>query len=88
MELQNKTKKLILYFVTIPKIGSGILRKALYMPAIVAKKHNPAINRFCTRLQLKGKHNMSIIAAAMRKLLHIIYGILKSGNTFQENLHL
>ena len=70
------------------KIGTSNLRKALYMPAIVAKKHNPTLITFCNRLKDKGKHNMAIIGAAMRKLLHIIYGVLKSGEPFREIEHM
>lgn len=62
----------------LSKIGSNALRKALYFPAIVAKKYNPIIRSFCNSLVDKGKHSMVIIGAAMRKLLHIIYGILKN----------
>lgn len=66
----------------ISKIGSGRLRRALYFPAIVSKKHNPIIREFCERLQSAGKPKMVVIAAAMRKLLHIVYGVLTSGKPF------
>ena len=52
------------------------------MPALVAKKHNPAIREFCGRLTGKGKATMVVIAAAMRKLLHIIFGVLKNKKEF------
>lgn len=68
------------------KMGSARLRKALYFPAIVAKNHNPVIKKFCERLHQAGKPKMVIIGAAMRKLLHIIYGVLKSGKPFDANL--
>jgi len=71
---------------TMSKMGSNSLRKSLYFPAITAKKHNPIINIFCEKLQQKGKPKMVIIAAAMRKLLHIIYGVLKSGKPFDASL--
>ncbi|MHB9021973.1 MAG: hypothetical protein ACYC3A_09105, partial [Halothiobacillus sp.] len=54
----------------------------LYMPAIVAKKHNPLIKAFCERLLNQGKRPMQVIVAAMRKLVHIIYGVLKSAQPF------
>lgn len=56
----------------ISKIESNKLRKALYFPAIVAKRHNPVIKIFCDNLKKKGEHTMAIICAAMRKLIHII----------------
>lgn len=67
-------------------IWSGILRKALYFPAVAAKRHNPIIKPFCDKLNEKGKHTMAIICAAMRKLIHIIYGVLKSKKPFDKNL--
>lgn len=70
----------------ISKIGNSNLRKTLFFPAIVAKKHNPTIKSFCQRLELAGKPKMVIICAAMRKLIHVIYGVLKSGKAFDANL--
>jgi hypothetical protein len=58
----------------------------LYLPAVVAKRHNPIIKAFCERLSQRGKRPMEIIAAAMRKLLHIVYGVLKSGKAFDPSL--
>lgn len=69
----------------LSKSGSQILRKALFFPAIVAKNHNPIIMSFCQRLKENGKHNMAIVGAAMRKLLHIIFGILTSKGAFDPN---
>ncbi len=61
----------------LSKSGSRTLRKAMYFPAIVVKNHNPIIMTFCKRLKEKGKHNMAIVGAAMRKLLHIVFGVLR-----------
>jgi len=66
----------------IAKAGNVLLRKALYLPAVVAKRYNPAIAAFCDRLLSRGKCPMQVIIAAMRKLLHIAYGVLKSGQPF------
>lgn len=52
------------------------------MPALTAKRYNPVITAFCNRLLARGKRPMQVIIAAMRKLLHIAYGILKSGQPF------
>lgn len=67
------------------KTGNAALRKALYFPAIVARRHNPLIRTFCDRLAQRGKTKMQIIGAAMRKLLHLVYGVLKSGQPFDPN---
>ncbi len=66
----------------LAKTGNAQLRHALYFPAVVAMRHNPIILRQATRLRERGKHNMMIIAAAMRKLLTLAYGVLKSGRPF------
>jgi transposase len=67
------------------KIGTARLRKALYLPAIVATQHNPVIKRMSQRLRERGKCPMLIIGAAMRKLIHIAYGVLKSGKPFDPD---
>jgi transposase len=69
----------------LSKIGNSRLRRMLYMPAVVSKRYNPVINEFCGRLLLAGKTKMVVIAAAMRKLLHIVYGVLTSKTPFDPN---
>jgi transposase len=64
------------------KRGSSALRKALFFPAMVAKQHNLILRSFSERLAQKGKNGMVIVAAIMRKLLHIIYGVLKNQQVF------
>jgi transposase len=66
----------------LSKMGRSSLRKHLYMPALAAYRYNPAIKALRQRLLAKGKHKMAIVGAAMRKLLHIVYGVLKSGRPF------
>ncbi len=69
----------------ISKTGRASLRKAFYMPALVAWRYNPIVRAFCSKLELAGKPKMVIAVAAMRKLLHIVYGVLKSGQPFNPN---
>ena len=66
----------------LSKKGNTNLRKTLFMPAISAKHHNPIVATFCNRLLQNGLCPMQVIGAAMRKLLHIIYGVLKHGQPF------
>lgn len=68
--------------VSISRMGSARLRSGLYMPAVAAMVHNPAIKALKERLQARGKAGKQIVCAAMRKLLHIAYGVLKSGEPF------
>jgi transposase len=72
----------------LSKTGDPLLRAKLYMPAVVAGQHNPVIRDFRERLQERGKHGMAITCASMRKLIHIAFGILKSGKPFDPNLSL
>lgn len=69
----------------LSKTGNSRLRKALFLPAMVAKRHNPIVRSFCLRLAGNGKNKMQILGAAMRKLIHIAFGVLKSGNAFNPN---
>lgn len=69
----------------ITKVGSAQLRKALFMPAMVAMQHNPIIKEFAQRLKDNGKKGREIVLACERKLLHLIYGVLKSGKPFDAN---
>ena len=62
----------------ISKRGNAKLRKALYFSVMVVMRHNPIIIEFAKRLQAKRHAPKSIIVAVMRKLLHLVYGILKS----------
>ena len=69
----------------LSKIGNARVRKALFLPALVAKRHNPIVRSFCARLATNGKNKMAIVGAAMRKLIHIAFGVLKSGKPFDPN---
>ena len=68
------------------KEGSRYLRRALYMPALVAIKHNVPLRHFAQRLQAAGKSEMAIIGAVMRKLVHISFGVLKHQQPFNPSL--
>ena len=67
------------------KIGHVRLRKALYMPALVSIQCNPVMIAFYNRLKEKGKNGKVIVCAIMRKLVHIIFGVLKSGKEYDPN---
>lgn len=67
------------------KVGRSSLRKAFYMPAIVGLRYNPVLADLGRRLKEAGKPPMVIIGAAMRKLVHIIYGVLKNKMPFDAN---
>lgn len=69
----------------LSKIGSARLRKALYFPAITALRANPRLRSFKARLNAAGKPKMVIVGAAMRKLIHFAYAVLKSGHPYDSS---
>ena len=69
----------------LSKHGHADIRKALYMPALTALTYNPFIRDLAVRLTAKSKHPMVIVGAAMRKLLRLAYGVLKSNLPFDPN---
>lgn len=70
----------------LSKAGAPRLRKALYFPAVVAIRHNPYIKDLSDRMRGRGKCPMQVIGAAMRKLVHLAYGVLKSGKPFNPEM--
>jgi len=64
------------------KIGNARLRKVLYMPALSAIQCNPCVAALYKRLKAKSKNGMIIACACMKKLVHIIYGVIKNGKPF------
>ena len=67
------------------KTGNSRLRKALYMPAVVASRSNPLLKARAERLLAAGKSKMCVIGATMHHLLRLAYGILKHGKPFDVN---
>ena len=70
------------------KQGHAPLRKALYMPAMVATSRTAWGKLFRQRLAAAGKAPMVILGAMMRKLVYVTHGILKSGQPFNPELHI
>lgn len=69
------------------KAGHVSLRRALYMPAMVALYKTTWGKAFRERLEKNGKGAKLIIGAMMRKLAQVAYGVLKSGRPFDATLH-
>ncbi|MCZ0904242.1 transposase, partial [Microcoleus sp. HI-ES] len=65
--------------------GNVRLRKALYMPAVVAMRYNPLLKAMSERLLGRVQVKMQVIGALMRKLVHLAFGILKSQKPFDPN---
>ena len=58
--------------------GRASVRTALYMPTLVAIKHNPQIRDFYERLLKAGKGKMTAVIACMRKLLIIMNAMIRN----------
>jgi transposase len=71
----------------LSKKGHSSIRRALYMPAIVAMTRTPWGKAFSNRLLAAGKPKKLVLGALMRKILAIAYGVLKSGKPFNPALH-
>ena len=69
----------------LAKTGSSRLRTMFYFPALAAINWNPIVMALAHRLEERGKSSMIIVGAAMRKLLHLVYGVLKNGKPFDAN---
>lgn len=69
----------------ISRAGHATLRKALYMPGLVALRYNPILQVFGARMKANGLAPKAVVGAAMRKLAHLIYGVVKSGKPFDAN---
>lgn len=69
------------------KVGHAFLRKALYMPAVVATSRTAWGKIFRDRLRKAGKAKMVVVGAMMRKLIQVAFGVLRSGKPFDPSLH-
>ena len=69
----------------ISKKGNATFRGKLYLPAIVAVRFNPVIKNLSERMTASGHLKKEIYVAAMRKLVILMYGVLKSGKPFDPN---
>lgn len=70
----------------LSKLGNSRIRKALYFPAISSLRCNVIVKQFAQGLRQNGKTPMQIVCAAMRKLLHIVYGVIKHNRPFDPTM--
>lgn len=69
----------------LSKAGPARIRTILYMAAVTATRYNPHIKALYERLLAKGKAKMAAIGAAMRKLVHLCFGVLKTRKPYQAD---
>jgi transposase len=84
--VQHESGKSVRGRPRLSKTGSAEIRSILYMAAVTAIQHNPDIKAQYRRLLANGKCKMSAIGAAMRKLVHICFGVIKHQKPYQSQL--
>jgi transposase len=83
---ERRSGKTLYAKTRLSKIGNRFLRKALYMPAATARRWCQPIAKWADSLQDRHLQPLAIRGAVMRKLLHIIFGVLKNQQPFNPNL--
>jgi transposase len=61
----------------ISRAGNRYLRRALYMPALVAVRHDPHLRAFYQALVARHKAKLQALIAVARKMLHAIFGMFR-----------
>lgn len=69
----------------LSKAGPSRMRAVLYMAAVVATRYNPHVKAVYDRLLARGKSKMSALGAAMRKLVHLCFGVIKTRRPYQRD---
>ena len=70
----------------LSKQGNTRLRKAMYFPAVTGITWNPLVKAHYERMVKAGKPRMVALAACMRKMLMIVYGVLKHQKPLRSRL--
>ncbi len=66
----------------ISRAGNRYLRRALYMPALVAARRDPHLRAFYQALVARHKAKMQALVAVARKMLHAIFGMFRSNRNY------
>src|ERR1019366_6914952 len=70
----------------LPVYGNAELRSALYFPVITSIRHKTGVFEFMQRIEANGeKVKMTVITAGMRKLAHIVFGVLSSKTKYDKD---
>jgi transposase len=67
---------------SISKTGNAQVRKWLSMSALSVMRSNPDFVQWVAELKARGKGGKLIVVAVMRKVLHLVHGVLKSGEDY------
>ena len=69
----------------LSKAGPARVRAVLSRAAVVAIRYNPHVKALYDRLLVRGKPKMSALGAAMRKLGHLCFGVIKTRQPYQAD---
>ncbi len=83
--VERQSDSSVLGRAKLSKAGPARIRAVLYMAAIVATRYNPHVKALYERLLARGKSKMSALDAAMRKLVHLCFGVLKTRQPYQRD---
>ena len=64
--------------------GRAEVRRALYMPTLVAIRYNPQIRTFYERLVANGRPKMTAVVACMRKLIIALNALIRDDNPWRN----
>ena len=70
----------------IRKRGSTLLRYALFQAAEKARIHCPEIAEFYSRKKSEGKHPICALTHTARKILRIVWALLKTGQNYSQSI--
>ena len=70
----------------VTKRGNKFLRNTLFQAAWGLKMHNPEFQKLYEYHKAQGKHYYTCLIILARKLLHVIYGMLKYQSNFNPDL--
>ena len=68
----------------ISKHGNRHLRTSLFMPALAARRHDPALRAFADHLVARGKTPIQALVAVMRKLLVALHAMFRTNQPFSS----
>ena len=66
------------------RVGRSLLRRAVYMPALVAVRFNPELKVKCDHLTNAGKPAKVALTAIMRKLIVLSNALLRDGRHWTQ----
>src|SRR5512142_1857076 len=72
--------------VAVAGMSGAVVRRVLYLAALSATRHNPALSAFRDRLAARGKKAKVILTAVARKLLVVANAIIRTGRRWEPVL--